>query len=174
MYPPKSGQPLYSGQITWPDWFYHRANTFWTFEKQTPLNFEQQTLMSPRHTLAMQNYFCKWTVKQHPLIVLYIMRTLVDSFCKIVRHHRWIQKTGHCISTVAYRASLSHHGTATDRSENAISSCSTAQAHITTPTGSIPNAHNGYLRILQMHSCTFANEQLHTNNNRVFILLLLS
>ena len=25
-------------------------------------------------------------------IVLYVMRTLVDSFHKIVRHHRWIQR----------------------------------------------------------------------------------
>ena len=71
-------------------------------------------------------------------IVLYIMRTLVDGFRKIVRHHRCMDsKTGHYISTAAYRASLSSHGTATERSENATS---TAQVHITTPTGSIPKA----------------------------------
>ena len=54
-------------------------------------------------------------------------------------------KTGHYNSTTAYGASLSRHGTAMKRSENATSSCSTAQAHITTPTRSVPNAHNGYV-----------------------------
>ena len=47
----------------------------------------------------------------------------------------------HYISTAAYhrRASLSRHGTATERSENATSSCSTARKHITMPTESIMN-----------------------------------
>ena len=45
----------------------------------------------------------------------------------------------HYISTAAYRASLSRHGTATERSENATSSCSTAREHITMPTESIMN-----------------------------------
>ena len=35
-----------------PDWYYHRTNTFWTSEKQTPLNSKQKTLTRPRHTLA--------------------------------------------------------------------------------------------------------------------------
>ena len=34
------------------NWFYHRTNTFGTSKKQTPLNSEQQTLISPRRTLA--------------------------------------------------------------------------------------------------------------------------
>ena len=54
-------------------------------------------------------------------------------------------KTEQYNSTAAYGASLSHHGTATKRSENATSSCSTARAHITTPTASVSNAHNGYI-----------------------------
>ena len=45
----------------------------------------------------------------------------------------------HYISTVAHHASLSHHGTASERSESVATLCSTAQAHIAMPTGSIPN-----------------------------------
>ena len=45
----------------------------------------------------------------------------------------------HYISTAAYRASLFRHGTATERSENATSSCSTSREHITMPTESIMN-----------------------------------
>ena len=43
--------------------------------------------------------------------------------------------------------------------------------HIITPTGSIPNAHNAYLRIpdMQRHSQNEEKFRLHTNNNRVFI-----
>ena len=33
-------------------------------------------------------------MKLHSPIVLYIMRTLVDGFRKIVCHHRWIQRPG--------------------------------------------------------------------------------
>ena len=94
--------------------------------------------MSPRHTIANTKLLPK-----------------TDS-------DRWLSKdcappsleskTKHYISTAAYRASLSRHGTATERSENATSSCSTARAHITTPTGSILNANNGYLPIFRIRS----------------------
>ena len=47
-----------------------------------------------------------------------------------------------------------------------------ARAHITTPTGGIPNAHNGYIRIFRIRSgrlsTVLANERLRTNNIRVF------
>ena len=33
-------------------------------------------------------------MKLDPSIVLYITRTLVDGFRKVVRHHRWIQRPG--------------------------------------------------------------------------------
>ena len=46
------------------------------------------------------------------------MRTLVDRFRKIVRLLSVDSKTGHYISTVAHHASLSRHGTATERTEN--------------------------------------------------------
>ena len=36
----------------------------------------------------------KWTVKLHPPIALYIIRTLIDRSCKIVRQCHWIQRRG--------------------------------------------------------------------------------
>ena len=67
------------------------------------------------------NYLQKRTVKLHPPIALCRMRTLVDRFRKIVRllSTSVDSKTGHYISTVAHHASLSRHGTAMERTENA-------------------------------------------------------
>ena len=65
------------------------------------------------------------SVRNNESSLLGLMRTLVVRFRKIVRHRRWISNTGHYISTAAYRASLSRHGTATERSDNATSSPST-------------------------------------------------
>ena len=57
-----------------PDWFYHRTNTFRTSEKQTPLNSEQQTLISPQRTLA------NITSENGQWSYTHIMRTLVNHF----------------------------------------------------------------------------------------------
>ena len=59
-------------------------------EKQTPLNFVQRTLPSPKHSLTIHNYLQKWTVKLHPPI----NRMLVDHFHKIECHCGWIQRPG--------------------------------------------------------------------------------
>ena len=70
------------------------------------------------------------------------MRTLVDRFRKPDCAPLSVDSTTeHYISTVAHRASLSCRGTATERTGNATSLCSTARAQITA------SAHNGYLRI---------------------------
>ena len=46
----------------------------------------------------------------------------------------WIQRPGIILALLLVVLALSHHGTAMERSENATSSCLTAQAHITMPT----------------------------------------
>ena len=95
-------------------------------------------------------YLRKRTVKLHPPIVLYIMRTLVDRFHKIMGHRSLDSKTRH-FSTAAHRASLSRHGTAKARSENVTS-------HITTPTGSMayrmPITDTSAFRIRSSGHCT--------------------
>ena len=96
---------------------------------------------------------------------------LVNSFHKIAWAPSLDSKTGHYISTAAHHASLSLHVTATERSENATSSCSTARAHITAPTWiSIMDTsiYSGYVAVVL--STVLKNEWLRTNNNWVFIL----
>ena len=50
--------------------------------------------MSPRRTLANTKLPPIMDSETTPTNSLYIMQTLVDSFHKIVRHHRWIQRRG--------------------------------------------------------------------------------
>ena len=89
--PLKSGQPLYSGQITCPRLILpyisnlreadaSQLRTTDTDESQTYLS---QTKLPP-----------KADSETTPTNSLYIMRTLVDRFRKIVRHRRWIQRPG--------------------------------------------------------------------------------
>ena len=71
------------------------------------------------------------------------------AFRKMVRHRRWTQRLGiiHYISTVAHRASLlAMQGTATERSENETSSCSTG-----------PRTHYHAYRKYNKCLCTAAN-----------------
>ena len=56
-----------------PDWFYHSTNTFRTSEKQTLLNSEQRTLISPRHTF-------KITIENGQQSYTHIMWTVVRRF----------------------------------------------------------------------------------------------
>ena len=173
MDPLKSRQPLYSTQITCPRLICpHRTSTFRTSEKRTPLNSEQWTLMNPRHTLASTKLPPKTDSETTPTNNFV---HIASGFCKIACHHRWPDsKTGHYIGTVAYCTSLFLHDTATERSKDVTSSCSTARAHITTPTGSIPNALNEYLYIFWIRSGRPFNKSAVTyKNNQVFILLLL-
>ena len=101
--------------------------------------------------MYLSQYLRKRTVKLHPPIVLYIMQTLVDHFRKTVRHRRWIQKLGAILALLLIVLAFSPW-------------YSTGQvtSHITMPTGSIPNAHNGYLRIPHTQQWSFpllANEK---------------
>ena len=50
--------------------------------------------MSPRHTLANTKLPPKTDSETTPTNSLYIMRTLVDGFHRIVCHHHWIQRLG--------------------------------------------------------------------------------
>ena len=87
MDPLKSRQPLYSRQITCPRLICpHRTNTFRTSEKRTPLNSEQWTLMSPRHTLANTKLPPKTDSETTPTNSFV---HIASGFCKIVCHHRW-------------------------------------------------------------------------------------
>ena len=78
------------------------------------LNSVQWTLIRPRLTLANTKLPPKTdTETTSTTIVLYITRTHVDRFRKIVCHCRWIQRLGiktYYINSVAHRASLSCHG----------------------------------------------------------------
>ena len=78
------------------------------------------------------------------------MRTLVDRF-----RYTTVAgfKTEHYSSITAHRANLSCQRKVTERSENATSS-RLQQSQITTPTGSAPNAYNGYLRIPDPQRCS--------------------
>ena len=86
------------------------------------------------------------------------MRTLVNGFRKIFAPPLLDSKTRHCISTIAYHTSLSHHGTATERSENTTSSCSTANRFMKVLTKLISldnlctNSQNS-----PFHSCTMSS-----------------
>ena len=62
------------------------------------------------------------------------MEMIVGGLCKIVCHDRWIQRSGIILALLLIVLALSRHGTEMERSKNATSSCSTAQAHITMPT----------------------------------------
>ena len=134
--PPKSGQPLYSERLTCSDWFYHRTNTFWASEKQTPLNSKQWILISPRRTFKITLETRQWSYS-------HIMQKLVDCFRNTTITGL---KTEHYISTVVHRAGLSRQCKAIERSEKC-DLIAFGQSHITTPTGSIPNAYNRYLHI---------------------------
>ena len=76
------------------------------------------------------------------------MRTLVDRFRTIVRHRRWIQRPGIILAllfiVLAFLAMVQQWTGPTMRLHRVL----LVQAHYTTPTGSIPDVHNGYLRIL--------------------------
>ena len=103
--------------------------------------------MSTRLTLPIQNYLRKQTVQLHPPIVLciIIMRTLVDRIGKILRHRSWSQKPG--ITLVLLLIMLTFLTMVEQRRgpkmgphrPNLI-----VFNTITTPTGSVPNAHNGH------------------------------
>ena len=88
--------------------------------------------MSPRHTLANTKLPPKVDSETAPTNSFVYNVTLVDCFRKIVRHSRWVQRPG--IILVLLLIVLAFL-VAVVRSKNATS-------HITTPTKSIPNAHN--------------------------------
>ena len=90
-------------------------DTFRTSEKRTPLNSEQRTLTSPQRTLANTKLPPKKGQRRKcgRLSTAFVTPPLLDS------------KIEHYSCTTAHRASLSCRRKATERSENATSSCST-------------------------------------------------
>ena len=73
--------------------------------------------MSPRRTLANTKLPPKTDSESTPTNEF--MRTLVDGFCKIVRHRRWIQRLGIVLALLLIvLAFLAMHGTATERYSN--------------------------------------------------------
>ena len=81
-----------------------------------------------------------------------------------------IESLKYYIRNVAHCDSLSRHGTATERSKNATSSVHEAPAYITTPTGSIPNAHNGYAVVVLSTVLTNKNFRLATYKYQLALL----
>ena len=68
-----------------------------------------------------------------------IMQTFNDHFLKIFHHHRWIQRLSIILAlSLVNHASLSDYHRATERSENAASSCLTARVHVAILTRSVP------------------------------------
>ena len=118
-----------------PDWLYHRTNTFWTSEKQTPLNSKQRTLISPQHTSANTKLPPKADSKDN-----------ADACRPLsLRHRHWIQRSSTiaallCIM-LAFLLSIKQWTGPEMRPHHV------QQSQITTPTGSIPNAYNRYLHI---------------------------
>ena len=108
-------------------------------------------------------------MKLHPPIVLYIMRTLVDGFHKIVRHHHWIQKPSIVLAllliVLSFLAMVQQQ-----RGCNLIvfNSLSDPSAHITTPTRSNRTPISTYIQDTQRSSFQLYS-RLHTNNNWMFI-----
>ena len=128
-----------------PDWFYHRANSLIHFKPSTPLNSKQRILVSPWRTLANSKLPPK-TVKLHPPIVVYIVRTHVDCFCKIVGHLHWIQRPDIILAllliVLAFLASVQQRRGL----KMWLHRVQQPTAHITTPTGSIPHADTSVFR----------------------------
>ena len=90
-----------------PDWFYHSISTS-----------EKQTLMSPRHTLANTKLPPKMDSETTPTNSFVHNANACRRLSEDCAPPSLDLKTVHYISTVAHRASLSCHGTATERSEN--------------------------------------------------------
>ena len=136
MNPPKSGQPLYSGRLTCPRLILlYRASTFRTSEKRTLLNFEQRTLISPQRTLTNTKVPPKTDSEYNA------------GACRpiLLHHHCWIQRPSTIVALLrillAFLVSVKQQRGPKMRPHRV------QQSQITTPTGSIPNAYNGYLRI---------------------------
>ena len=87
-------------------------------------------------------------MKLHPPIVLYIMRTLVDSFHKIVRHHCWIQRLGVLLALLLIM--LAFLAMVQQWRGPKMWSHRVQQAEHIHYHGSIPNAHNQYIRIFRI------------------------
>ena len=113
---------------------YHRTNTFRTSDKQTPLNSEQWTLISPRRTLPNAKLPPKIDSKNN-----------ADACRPLsLRYRCWIQR----LSTIAalLRIVLAFHVSVKQRRGPKMRPHRVQQSQITTPTGSLPNAYNGYFR----------------------------
>ena len=72
--------------------------------------------MSPRRTLANTKLPPKADSETTPTNSVVIVQKLVNGFRKTVHLHHWIKDRA---LYAAYHTSLSRHGTATERSENA-------------------------------------------------------
>ena len=97
-----------------------------------------------------------WTVQNSPDNV----DTHLQS--KTVPHLQWIQRPSIVLLLLIVLAFKSQHCMATEKSENAASSCSTARKHITLPTGSIPEP--PYARHAVVVSTVFTLEGFHCNH----------
>ena len=122
-----------------PDWFYHRTNTFRTSEKRTALNSKQWTLISSQRTLADT----KITSENGQQSYIHACQPLS------LRHRCWIQRSSTIVALL--RIVLAFLVTIKQRRGPKMQPHRVQQSQITTPTESIRNAYNGYLRVPGPH-----------------------